>query len=110
MPRMTRSLVLLLALVSAAQADPKPEPAGVPKCRALDVADPKVVFEEAEDKLSTTCLKKLQAKLQQKWCSAENKGKKFDYMTDYDHTIGAGQYLKKVKGAKATYTCRVVNK
>ena len=80
------------------------------KCRALDPADTKTVFAEADDKLSTKCLRLVIDQLQKKWCSAENKGKKFDYLTDYDHMIGKGKFAKKIAGKKATHTCRVVNK
>jgi hypothetical protein len=85
-------------------------PATTPKCRALDVADNKIVIAEAEDKLSTKCVRLLTDALQKKWCTAENKGKKFDYMTDYDHTIGTGKFAKKIAGKKQTWTCRTVAK
>jgi len=89
----------------------KPEPvAGGTKCRALDPKDEKIVFAEAEDKLSTKCVRLLTAELQKKWCSAENKGKKFEYVTNYDHTIGTGKFAKQIKGKASTHTCRVVNK
>ena len=81
-----------------------------PKCRALDVADNKTVIVEAEDKLQTKCTRLLTEALQKKWCTAENKGKKFDYMTDYDHTIGTGKFAKKIAGKKQTWTCRTVAK
>jgi hypothetical protein len=85
-------------------------PAATPKCRALDVADNKTVIAEAEDKLSTKCVRMLTEALQKKWCTAENKGKKFDYMTDYDHMIGTGKFAKKMTGKKQTWTCRTVAK
>jgi hypothetical protein len=91
-------------------ADKAAEPAAVPKCRALDVADNKVVIAEVEDKLTTKCTRLLTDALQKKWCTAENKGKKFDYMTDYDHMIGTGKFAKKVAGKKQTWTCRTVAK
>lgn len=95
-----------------AKADPKAEPAAtdVPKCRALDVADPKTVIVEAEDKLTTKCTRLLIEALQKKWCTAENKGKKFDYMTDFDHMIGTGKFAKKVAGKKQSLTCHTVAK
>jgi hypothetical protein len=85
-------------------------PAATPKCRALDAADSKTVIAEAEDKLSTKCVRLLTDALQKKWCTAENKGKKFDYVTDYDHTIGTGKFAKKLAGKKQTWTCRTVAK
>lgn len=88
----------------------KCDASGPPKCRALDVADAKLVIAEAEDKLSTQCLKLLIEKLQQKWCTTENKGKKFEYVTEYDHVLGAGKFAKPVKGSKQTHTCRVASK
>ena len=48
--------------------------------------------------------------LQKKWCTAEAKGKKFDYLTDYDHTVGTGKFAKKIAGKKQTWTCRTVAK
>ncbi|HEY5923013.1 MAG TPA: hypothetical protein VIV11_15140 [Kofleriaceae bacterium] len=90
---------------------PADKPAeGTPKCRALEVADSKTVIAEAEDKLSTKCVRLLTDALQKKWCTAENKGKKFDYLTDYDHTIGTGKFAKKIQGKKQTWTCRTVAK
>ena len=87
-------------------ADKSAAPAAVPKCRALDLVDPTKVIAEAEDKLVTKCVRLLTDKLKANWCSAENKGKKFEYTTDYDHMVGK----TKMKAKKTAYTCRVVNK
>jgi len=83
---------------------------GPPKCRALDAADSKTVLAEAADKLSTQCAKLLVEKLQQTWCTADNKGKKLDYMTDFDHVLGAGKWAKPVKGSKQAFTCKTPSK
>jgi len=83
---------------------------GPPKCRALDAADANVVIAEAADKLSTQCLKLLVEKVHQTWCTADNKGKKLDYVTEYDHVLGAGKYAKPVKGSKQSLTCRTASK
>lgn len=77
----------------------------LPKCRALDVKDKSTIV-EAENKSSTKCATLLTKELQKKWCTADNKGKKFDYMTDYDQTVG--KKATKVKGKKASLTCKVV--
>ena len=87
-----------------------PESTATPKCRALEVADGKTVIVEAEDKSNTKCVRLLIDQLQKKWCTAENKGKKFDYLTDYDHMIGKGKFAKKIQGKKQTWTCRTVAK
>lgn len=79
---------------------------GPPRCRALDAGDGKTVLAEAADNLSTQCAKLLVEKLQQSWCTADNKGKKLDYVTDYDHVLGAGKWAKPVKGTKQSFTCR----
>lgn len=60
------------------------------------------MFAEVEAKLQTKCTRLLTEALQKKWCTAENKGKKFDYATDYDHTIGTGKFAKKIAGKKQT--------
>jgi len=83
---------------------------GPPKCRALDAADGKTVLAEAADSLSTQCAKLLVDKLQQSWCTADNKGKKLDYVTDYDHVLGAGKWAKPVKGTKQSFSCRTPSK
>ncbi|HEU0033620.1 MAG TPA: hypothetical protein VFQ53_23485 [Kofleriaceae bacterium] len=87
-------------------ADKPATPAATPKCRALDTKDKTNVFAEAEQKSQLKCLQLLIPELRKKWCTAENKGKKFDYMTDYDHTIGG----KKIKGRKESITCKTVEK
>jgi hypothetical protein len=87
------------------------EPApGAPHCRALDPNDTKVVFDEAEDKLATKCSTLLLDKLKKKWCTAENKGKKFDYVMSFDHMVGKGASAKKMADSKRTWTCRTVAK
>jgi hypothetical protein len=80
------------------------------KCRAVNPADEKDVFAEADDKVSTKCLRLLIDELNKKWCNAGNKGKKFEYLTSYEHTIGTGKFAKQIKGRKESLTCRVVNK
>jgi hypothetical protein len=82
----------------------------VPKCRAIDPADGKTVFEEAEAKLATKCSTLLLDKLKKKWCTAENKGKQFDYTLSSDHMIGKGALAKKMEDSKRTWTCRTVVK
>jgi hypothetical protein len=106
---------LLNKCIGTTKADEKPADkpeALVPgtKCRALDPKDPKVIFEEADDKLSTKCLGQLVEKLKQKWCTDEAKGKKFEYTTEYDHVLGAGKYAKRVKGTTTSLTCRATAK
>ena len=80
------------------------------KCRALDPKDPKVILAEGDDKLSTKCLAQVVEKLKQTWCTDENKGKKFEYTTEYDHVLGAGKYAKRVKGTTTSLTCKTVAK
>jgi hypothetical protein len=94
---------------SGSAADKPAEPAGVPKCRAID-ADGKTVIDEAEDKLTTKCSTLLLDKLKKKWCTAENKGKKFDYTLQFDHVVGKGATAKKMADSKRTWTCRTVAK
>jgi hypothetical protein len=100
----------LQAKPAAADKPADKAPAASSKCRALDVNDNKIVIVEVEDKLSTKCTRLMIDALQKKWCTAENKGKKFDYLTDYDHTIGTGKFAKKIAGKKQTWTCRTVAK
>lgn len=84
-------------------------PVAVPKCRAIDT-DGKTVIEEAQDKLAAKCSTLLVDKLKKKWCTAENKGKKFDYTLSSDHMIGKGASAKKMEDSKRTWTCRAVAK
>jgi hypothetical protein len=85
-----------------AAADPKPEPAAIPHCRAVDPKDAKHVFEEAEDPAATKCTSLLLPKLQTHFCSdAANKGKSFDYVADFDHVVGG----KKLATAKKQLKC-----
>lgn len=81
--------------------DKAAEPAAAPKCRALDPKDAKVVFAEAEDKLATKCTSLLLEKLQTHFCTdAANKGKSFDYMAEFEHTIAKKQMATKKKSYK----------
>jgi len=95
---------------SGSSADKPAEPPATPKCRALDPADSKIVIDEAEDKLATKCSTLLVDKLKKRWCTAENKGKKFDYTLDFDHMVGKGATAKKMAPSKRTWTCRSVVK
>jgi hypothetical protein len=84
-------------------ADAKPvEPATVPKCRAVDAADATKVIAEAEDKLTTKCVRLLQDKVKAGPCTEEaNKGKKLELVTQFDHMIGKN----KMKDGKISLTC-----
>jgi hypothetical protein len=119
---MKKLLVIGLLFGGVAFAQPKPTdkpgagsgsgsaaPA-VPKCRAIDPADGKTVFEEAEAKLAAKCSTLLLDKLKKKWCIAENKGKQFDYTLSSDHMVGKGADAKKMEDSKRTWTCRSVVK
>lgn len=81
----------------------------VPKCRALE-ADGKTVIEEAEHKLAAKCSTLLLEKLKKKWCTAENKGKQFNYTLSSDHLVGKGADAKKMEDSKRAWTCRSVAK
>jgi hypothetical protein len=90
-----------------AAKDDKAAPAGLPKCRALDPKDNKVVFEEAEGKVSTACIKALIEKLQTHWCTdAANKGKSFDYMAEFDHMIGGKKSNPTTKKSLKCFTVK----
>jgi hypothetical protein len=86
-------------------ADSKPNPdaaAAVPKCRAVDKADATKVLAEAEDKLTTKCVRLLQDKIKAGACAEEaNKGKKLELVTQFDHMIGK----TKMKDGKISMTC-----
>lgn len=101
----SKSVTDLQTKCITAKPEPKAAPAEaptVPHCRALDPKDGKSVFEEAEDKLATRCTSLLLDKLQTHWCSdAKNKGKSFDYLADFDHTVGT----KKLETKKKSYKC-----
>jgi hypothetical protein len=107
---MTKCTTAKPAGTGSGAADKPAEPAGVPKCRALDPADAKIIIDEAEDKLTTKCSTLLLEKLKKKWCTAENKGKKFDYTLSFDHMSGKGATAKKMPDSKRTWTCRSVVK
>jgi hypothetical protein len=103
---------LLVAATASAddKAKPADAPAPVPHCRALDPIDSTKVIEEAEDKLATKCSTLLLEKLEKKWCTPENKGKRFDYTLSFDHMVGKGATAKKMADSKRTWTCRTVAK
>lgn len=84
-------------------------PVGGSKCRALDVGDGKLIA-EAEDKSAIKCTSLLMTALRKHWCTAANKGKKFDYLSEFDHVIGTGKFAQKMKGKKSTLTCFTVAK
>jgi hypothetical protein len=110
---MTKLVVVGMLFGSAvAFAQPAAAPAAppVPKCRAIDPADGKTVFEEAEHKLAAKCSTLLLEKLKKKWCVAENKGKQFDYTLSSDHMVGKGAAAKKMDDSKRTWTCRTIVK
>lgn len=80
-------------------------PAATPHCRALDPAN-KSVLAEAEDKLTTKCTRLLLEKLQTHFCSdAAAKGKSFDYLADFDHTMGTGKFARKLETKQKSYKC-----
>ena len=79
-----------------------PADAAVPKCRAVDKADATKVLAEAEDKLTTKCVRLLQDKIKAGACAEEaNKGKKLELVTQFDHMIGK----TKMKDGKISLTC-----
>lgn len=104
---------LLVKCTSAKPADSKGDKAApattAPACRALGVDD-KALIVQAEDKLFTKCTRLLVEKLEAKWCTADAKGKKLNYVIEFDHTMGSGKYAKPVKGGKRSLTCRRVAK
>lgn len=79
-------------------------PAGGTKCRALD--DGGKLVAEADDKLSTKCTRLLGDAVKKSLCTADAKGKKFEYTQEYDHVIGKGKFAKKLPSRKTTLTCR----
>jgi hypothetical protein len=93
---------------STDKADPKadeaPAPAGGTKCRALDGSGKSVG--EADDKLSTKCTRLLGDAVKKTLCTADAKGKKFEYTQEFDHVIGKGKFAKKLPSRKTTLTCR----
>ena len=78
-------------------------PAGGTKCRALDGGK---TVAEADDKLSTKCTRLLGDAVKKALCTADAKGKKFEYTQEYDHVIGKGRLAKKLPSRKTTLTCR----
>ena len=79
-------------------------PAGGTRCRALDGGGKAVA--EADDKLSTKCTRLLGDAVKKQLCTADAKGKKFEYTQEYDHVIGKGKLAKKLPSRKTTLTCR----
>jgi len=87
-----------------------PALASAEECRALEVSDPKKVIERADDKLVTKCVRLLMDKLRKVWCTADNKGKTFEYIFDPDHKVGTGKFAKKLEAKKQKLTCFTVAK
>jgi hypothetical protein len=91
----------------ATKPDDKAAPAaGGTKCRALDPKDAKNIMAEADDKSSVKCASALMDALRKKLCTAENKGKKFEYTVNHDHTIAK----KPLKDRNTSLTCHTVAK
>ena len=77
-------------------------PAAVPHCRIVEKDDATKVIAEAEDKLSTKCSRAVAEKAKEAKCAdAANKGKKIEYVTQFDHMIGKN----KLKDGKGSFTC-----
>lgn len=93
------------ATTSTTAAAPATSTVGAPSCRALDPAS-KAVLVEAQDKLSTKCTRLLLEKLQGHFCGeASAKGKSFDYVADFDHTMGTGKFARKLEAKPRSYKC-----
>jgi len=103
---MTKRFVMVALLISAATGIAA---ADGNRCRALDVGDQKLIL-EVEDRSVIKCSSTLMTALRKHWCSAANKGKKFDYISDFDHVIGKGRLAQKMKQRKSTLTCFTVAK
>jgi hypothetical protein len=88
----------------AKKEEKKEEVAAAPKCRALDTKDPKNVMAEVEEKSSVKCSGALMEALRGKLCTAENKGKKFEYTVNSDHMVGK----VKLKDRNTSLTCHTV--
>ena len=86
--------------------DDKATATGGTKCRALDLKDTKTVMAEADDKSSVKCSGALMDTLRKKLCTADNKGKKFEYVVNHDHMIGK----TKMKDRNTALTCHTVAK
>lgn len=100
------AIAFLLGAIPPALADgpdaPPPTPAATPKCRAVDAADPSKVIAEAEDKLTTKCVRLLEAKVRAGACTdGANRGKRLDLVTQFDHMVGK----TKMKDGKITVAC-----
>jgi hypothetical protein len=101
----TRCVTAKPATATPATTGSTPAPVANPHCRALDPAS-KAVIAEAEDKLSTKCTRLLLEKLQAHWCGdAAAKGKSFDYLADFDHTLGTGKFARKLETKAKAYKC-----
>jgi hypothetical protein len=94
---------------SPVKADNSAPATGGNRCRALDVGDNKLIA-EVEDRSSIKCTGRLMTALKKQWCTAANKGKKFEYISDFDHVIGTGRFAQKVKQRKSSLTCHTVAK
>ncbi len=78
------------------------DPAAIPKCRAVDPANANKVLAEAEDRLTTKCVRLLQDKLKAGACAEDaNKGKKLELVTQFDHMIGK----TKMRDGTISMTC-----
>lgn len=100
--RIVAVAVFLGAITAGSAAFAQAKSVVVPKCRAVDKADPTKVVAEAEDKLTTKCVRLLQDKIKAGVCTEEaNKGKKLEFVTQFDHMIGK----MKMKDGKVSLTC-----
>ncbi len=101
--RIAATVVLVLGTLAIGRvARAEDAAAAAPKCRAVDPADSSKVLAEAEDKLTTKCVRLLQDKLKAGACTeAANKGKTLELVTQFDHMIGKA----KMKDGKISMTC-----
>jgi len=100
----------LQAPSKAAPADKSgPAPAGGNRCRGIDVSDGRMIL-EVEDRSSVKCSSLLMTALRKHWCTAANKGKKFEYTAEFDHVLGKGRFAQRMKSRKTSLTCFTVAK
>lgn len=103
MQRVGLAVVVIATVVSAGTAW-----AVRPKCRALDANDGALILEVA-NRSATKCTALLSSAMKKKRCTRSAKGKKVEYMSQYDHAGVKGKLTTVTCGAAELPKCRAID-
>ena len=79
-----------------------------PKCRALDANDGALILQVA-NRSATKCTSLLASAMKKRRCSRATRGKKVEYMSQYDHAGVRGKLTTVTCGVAEVPTCSAVD-